>query len=216
MARQINEAGLKELTSSEGVRLKAYQDGGGVWTIGWGHTKGVSRGQVITREQAEQFLREDLAWAQRAVETSVKVPLSDNQFAALVSFTFNVGEGAFKKSTLLKKLNKGDYNSVPKELMKWCNDNGKRVQGLYNRRMREGALFVHDSAASSYAQASSKNTAKRVGLVGQGTTGASVAIGTAVEQLSPFTEYSNVIRFVVVALVLVGIGLTAYGLVKRD
>lgn len=214
MARHINEAGLEELKSSEALRLKAYLDGGGVPTIGWGHTKGVRMGQTITREQAEAFLREDLAWAERAVETSVKVPLNDNQFAALVSFTFNVGEGAFKKSTLLKKLNKGDYSSVPKELLKWVNDNGKRVQGLYNRRVREGALFVKGGSTSTTTP-SIKNTAKKVEKAGQVTTGATVVVGTAVEQLSPFTEYSNVIRFVVVALVLVGLGLTAYGLVKK-
>ncbi len=167
MARQINSEGEKFIQQWEGLKLSAYLDSVGVPTIGYGHTKGVKLGQTITKTQAEGFLRADLKWAQQAVEWSVKVPLSDNQFAALVSFVFNVGPTAFAKSTLRRKLNAGDYASVPKELRKWNKGtvNGKKVElkGLTNRRVAEGYLWVKGDFVSSRdvkAQAPQSSAAK--------------------------------------------------------
>src|SRR5690349_140019 len=126
MARSINNAGLELIKSFEGLRLQAYRDTGGVLTIGYGHTAGVKGGDRITEAQATKFLLADLAEAEDAVSKFITVPLNDNQFAALVSFTFNVGREALRRSTLRKKLNAGDYAAVPGQLVLWVNDNGKK------------------------------------------------------------------------------------------
>lgn len=138
----------------EGLRTKAYRDAGGVWTIGYGHTATAGspvprRGQVITESEAERILLKDLTQYEAAVESLVKVKLNDNQFAALVSFTFNVGIENFKRSNLLKKLNKGNFNAVPTELTKWTKASGKKIQGLVNRRAGEAGLWVKESFVSS-------------------------------------------------------------------
>lgn len=153
MTRKTSAAGIAMLKQFEGLRTTAYKDGGGVLTVGYGHTSDanlkVTPGLTITEQKAEELLRLDLREAERAVDTLVTESLNDNQFAALVSFVFNVGTSAFAKSTLLKKLNKGDYASVPGELLKWVNDNGKRVPGLVNRRNAEGGLWVKGSFVAS-------------------------------------------------------------------
>lgn len=132
-----------ELTTSfEGLRLEAYLDTGGVPTIGYGHTAGVRMGQKITKEQALKFLDEDIAEAVEAVNYLVKVSLTQNQFDALVDFTFNVGSGALGSSTLLRKLNVGDYEGAAQELLRWNKDNGKVIAGLTRRREAERKLFL--------------------------------------------------------------------------
>lgn len=142
--RKIDQAGIDFIKEREGLRLTAYDDGGGVWTIGWGSTKGVKQGMKITRETAEKMLKDDLVVFEGGVDALVKVPLTQNQFNVLVSFSFNVGMAAFRKSTLLKVLNQGHYDRVPNELSKWVKDNGKVVQGLVKRRALEAALFMSD------------------------------------------------------------------------
>jgi len=147
MTRKINEKGLALIKQWEGLRLNAYQDSAGVWTISYGHTSAagkpyVHEGLKITEGEAQAILARDLGQYERAVEEAVKVPLTDNQFAALVSFTYNVGAGALKRSTLLKKLNKGDYDGVPAELMKWTRAGNKKLKGLENRRAAEAGLWV--------------------------------------------------------------------------
>ena len=146
MTRRCSDAGLAVLKRWEGLpggwpALVAYKDTGGVWTIGWGHTKGVKEGMICTKMQAEKWLREDLAAAEACVDGSVRVPLGDNQFAALCLFAFNVGITAFRDSTLLKLLNGGNYAAVPSQLLLWVHDNGKVVQGLVNRRKAEIQLW---------------------------------------------------------------------------
>lgn len=141
MTRQINDAGLALIKESEGLRLTAYQDTGGVWTIGYGRAHGVNRGDSCTAEQAEAWLREDLAEAEETVDRLVDVPLHDNQFAALVSFVFNVGFVLFSKSTILRKLNEGGYDLVPTYLRAWVFDNGKQQPGLVKRRAAESQLW---------------------------------------------------------------------------
>ena len=140
MAR-INAAGLALVKAQEGLRLEAYPDEGGVWTIGYGHTRDVKPGDAISSAQADLFLDADLADAERAVSDLVHVPLTDNQFAALVDFVFNEGAGAFAGSTLLKKLNEGGYALVPACLKSWIFDNGKVVPGLVRRRAAEATLW---------------------------------------------------------------------------
>lgn len=148
MARMINAAGLALVRNCEGLRLEAYQDGAGVWTIGYGHTRGVKPGDAIGAEQAELLLEADLMAAEAAVSRYVKVPLTDNQFAALVSFVFNEGEGAFTKSTMLKKLNEGGYGVVPACLKSWIFAGGKIAPGLVKRRAVEAALWSEDEAGA--------------------------------------------------------------------
>lgn len=141
MTRTINAAGLALVREYEGLRLEAYQDSSGIWTIGYGHTQGVRAGDSISASQAEQLLETDLLEAERAVAAHIKVLLTDNQFSALVSFVFNEGEGAFVKSTLLKKLNQSGYALVPACLKSWIFDNGRVVPGLVKRRAAEAVLW---------------------------------------------------------------------------
>lgn len=142
-ARNTNQEGFKLLTTFEGCKLTAYDDGRGVWTIGYGHTKGVHQGMTITQTQAEQLLREDLEKFESYVADAVKVQLNDNQFSALVCFCFNVGPGpeGFGGSTLLKLLNKGDYQGAANQFPRWNKVNGAPWLGLTRRRLAEQALF---------------------------------------------------------------------------
>lgn len=150
MTRRINQEGLTLIKRFEGLKTKAYICPAGVLTIGYGSTgPHVKPGMVISEAEAERLLIKDLARFEAAVERLVKVPLTDGQFAALVSFAFNVGEGAWAKSTLLKKLNAGKYDAVPSELNKWVNGGGKRLQGLVNRRAAEGGLWARGSFVAS-------------------------------------------------------------------
>jgi lysozyme len=152
MTRRINAAGLSLVKSFESLRLNAYRDTGGVPTIGWGHTRGVKMGQTITEAQASDFLMDDLEEAEGAVIRFVSVPLNDNQFSALVSFAFNCGTEAFRRSTLRKKLNARDYAAVPGQLALWVHDNGKRLNGLVRRRKAEADLWNTPFVAASAPQ----------------------------------------------------------------
>ena len=125
----------------EGLYLDAYLCPANVWTIGYGHTKGVTSGMRITEEDAERLLREDMDWVEEAVNSSVTVPLKQCQYDALCSFVFNVGATAFRKSTLLRKLNAGDYEGAANEFPRWNKGGGRVLQGLVNRRADEKSLF---------------------------------------------------------------------------
>jgi len=146
MTRKINDAGLDLIKTFEGLRLLCYDDGVGVATIGYGHTRSVSRSDIghrrITKEKAEKLLQDDVSTSERAVEQYISVALNDNQFAALVSFTFNLGAGSLKQSTLRRKLNTGDYDAVPSELARWVRAGGQTLNGLVKRRRAEGELFT--------------------------------------------------------------------------
>jgi lysozyme len=141
MPRLLNLAGMALIKEYEGYEAHAYLDTGGVWTCGYGHTRGVTQGVTCTPAQAEKWLEDDLASAVIDVCKLVKVPLTDNQFAALVSFTFNLGGPALAKSTLLRELNSGNYEAVPTQLKFWVFDNGKRLKGLERRRAAEANLW---------------------------------------------------------------------------
>lgn len=139
---RVSTPGLNIIKSSEALRLRAYLCPAGIPTIGWGHTRGVKVGDMCTHLQAEQFLREDCRDAERAVNARVKVPLTQNQFDALVSFVFNVGGGAFASSTMLRKLNAGDYAGAAEQFPRWNKSGGKVLRGLTLRRERERSLFL--------------------------------------------------------------------------
>lgn len=164
--RDLSDTGLTLIKSFESipdgdpqtVNIDPYLDPVGIWTIGWGHAIAVGgaylRGKAnrkaaqdlypggITLEQAETLLRGDVLDTCRDVEALVDVALTDNQFAALVSFTFNLGRGNLSKSTLLRKLNAGDYAGAAAEFHKWNRGEGKVLQGLVRRRAAESELFA--------------------------------------------------------------------------
>ena len=133
------------IKQEEGLRLKAYPDpasGGDPWTIGYGHTSGVKKTDLITKEQAEDFLDEDMLNAYSVVDRVVKVPLSPQQRDALCSFVFNVGGGAFSKSTMLRLLNQGEYIKAANEFDRWTKAAGRTMPGLVKRRGKEKSLFL--------------------------------------------------------------------------
>ena len=140
---EYSEAGLAKTKEFEGLRLNAYQDSGGVWTIGYGHTgKDVKRGMTITQEQADDLLKKDVQWAVDCVNKAVTQAVNQNQFDAMVDFTFNVGCGAFRGSTLLRKLNAGDSAGAAEEFLRWKFVKGVEVAGLLRRRQADRALFL--------------------------------------------------------------------------
>lgn len=121
----------------------AYQDSGGVWTIGYGHTGTVRRGDTITEEQALALLDKDVEWAEKAVNSSLNgYSLTQNQFDALVSLTYNIGATGFKNSTVVKRIKVGDYNGAAEALTWWNKVKGKVNKGLVSRRAREKQLFL--------------------------------------------------------------------------
>lgn len=141
----ISNNGINLIKQFEGCILTAYKCPAGVWTIGYGHTKNVKSGMKITSSKATELLIDDLKTYESYVNKYVKVKLNQNQFDALVSFTFNCGAGALKSSTLLKKLNKGDYTGAANELLRWNKASGKVLAGLTRRRKAEKALFLKQS-----------------------------------------------------------------------
>ena len=125
----------------ESCKLTAYQDSVGVWTIGWGHTAGVKKGDNWTQDEADDILLNDLEKFEGYVNQYVQVPLTQNQFDALVSWTFNLGPGNLKSSTMLTKLNEKSYDEVPSQMKRWNKAGGKVLRGLERRRNAEAAMF---------------------------------------------------------------------------
>jgi lysozyme len=144
---QMSQGGLDNLLKKfEGCKLKAYRCPAGICTIGYGHTSAagkplVNDGMTITQEQAEEILKRDLERYETAVALLVKPDLTQNQFDVLVDFAYNAGVGNLKSSTMLKKINSGDLDAVPDELMKWTKGGGKVLPGLVRRRQAEGAWW---------------------------------------------------------------------------
>lgn len=140
--------GIQLIKKWEGLRLKAYTDSVGVWTIGWGTTvypsgKKVKSGDIITEAQAEEYLMNDINTIRRpAIERLVKAPMDDYEFGAILSFIYNLGVGNFSSSTLLKKINALDFKGASKEFDKWVKAKGKVLQGLVNRRNEEESLWA--------------------------------------------------------------------------
>ena len=138
---KISLEGLSLIKKFEGCKLEAYKCSAGVWTIGYGHTTGVKEGDVCTQEEAEKLLRGDIFKFEEYVQDSVKVDLDQSQFDALVAWPFNLGPGNLRSSTMLKKLNNGEYESVPFEMRRWNKAGGKTLDGLIRRRQAESLLF---------------------------------------------------------------------------
>ncbi len=143
----IPEQAKKLIREYEGLRLEAYKCPAGVWTIGYGHTGGVYKGQKITIEKAEEYLTQDCINAFNCIARNCMKPLNDNQLSALISFVFNFGCEKFKNSTLLARVNKGVFDDVTFELMKWVkalNPKTRKLEplpGLVRRRKAESDLW---------------------------------------------------------------------------
>ena len=138
---QVSNVGIELIKTFEGCMLNSYQCPAGVWTIGYGSTRYITEGMTITQIKAEQLLKEDLRRFEDDVNQSVTVPLSQQQFDALVSWTYNLGCENLRRSTMLKQLNQSNYDSVPKEMSKWNKAKGVVLNGLVRRRHAEGLLF---------------------------------------------------------------------------
>ena len=147
--RQVSALGLELIKHYEGCSLKAYVCPSETVTIGYGHTKTAKLGQTITKEKAEQLLREDLAWAEKSVGLLVKIKLEQYQFDALVSFVFNVGANAFKNSTLLRCVNAGEDHNVALQFLRW-----KYVDGTTLSSNRFSDVIPKMSLANSIPPAS--------------------------------------------------------------
>jgi lysozyme len=146
---QISNEGLHLTESSEGCSLKAYQDTGGVWTIGYGHTKGVKPNQVITQSVAESLLNADIQYAVNIVNTHC-LPCTQSQFDALVDFVFNVGPAQFLSSHLFTYHKTGQYDKAADEFPKWKYDNGKVESGLVTRRAKERELYTRQEPVADH------------------------------------------------------------------
>lgn len=145
--RDISDNGYAIIRDAEGFRSTAYLDTGGVWTIGYGTIKypngvSVKQSDTCTLGQADLWLMNDCKWVDACLDKNVKVNLNQNQFDALASFVYNIGETAFVKSTMLTLINQNSLTSAASQFDRWVFDNGKRIQGLVNRRAKEKSLFL--------------------------------------------------------------------------
>lgn len=223
---------LKLVRDSEGLRLTAYLCPAGVPTIGYGHTKGVTKAQVeagrtITHVKAVQLLIEDLDDTAAQVDKLVKTPVSQRQREALISFAFNVGSGNLASSTLLKKLNAGDYAGAADEFQKWnkATVNGKKVvlPGLTARRSAERTLFLGESGDMPQAVASGElkplSTSKTIaggamaGLGVAGSFGVQELIDVLAQVQGPLTDLAptlEIARYALMAVTAAGSILTIY------
>ncbi|WP_211371264.1 lysozyme [Paracoccus limosus] len=210
---------LEHVKRWEGLRLEAYPDpgskDGNPWTIGYGHTSDafmkVYKGQKITQDQAEAALEYDLGEAEAIVMRLVKVPLSDGQRGALTSFVFNVGQGNFSKSTLLKRLNAGDYDAVPGQLAKWVKNDGKTMQGLVNRRAAEAGLW----AKGSFVASRTVDAAAPSPLTKLATPEGLTAAGGLLAGLTGTLQGSGPVSYALAALVLMAGAYVLVRLLKR-
>ena len=132
---------IKLIKDSEGCKLKAYKCPAGIWTIGYGQTKGIKEGMIWTQQQADELFDTMIKEFETGVKKLVKVTINDNQLGALVSFAYNCGLGNLASSTLLKKLNASDFEGADKEFQKWTKGAGKVLPGLVKRRLQEATLF---------------------------------------------------------------------------
>lgn len=234
----VSENGLNLVKKFEGLHkitddgdVRAYRCPAGKWTIGYGHTRGVKSGLRVSVDECEKMLMEDLHEAGNAVRSAVNVPLSQNQYDALVSFVFNLGAGNFRSSTLLKKLNKGLYEEIPAQILRW---NKARVdgqltelRGLTRRRTAEAALWAMDAPLAGQeggdlmpqkpVQEAVKPLAKSKTLAGAGAAGIGTVgslLGDAATNLESLVMYSESIKMVFLALTVVGIALVTYSRIK--
>lgn len=141
----LNKHAVELITFWEECRLVAYADGGSVWTIGWGHTKGVKKGMTCTQEQADKWLEEDGGQVEAELKKWLPHGLGEKQIGALVSFAYNEGEFALRDSTLMVLLKQGDIVRAVRQFLVWTKDDGIEIRGLMRRRLAEAQVFVDGS-----------------------------------------------------------------------
>lgn len=148
MRRRVNHSGLALIKSFEGLRLTAYKCPAGVWTIGYGHTgPDVRPGMVITTQEADALLKGDLDRFESGVDAAIgQTPTTSNQFSAMVSLAFNIGLGAFQRSTVLRQHKTGHYNLAAAAFLMWVKGGGRTLPGLVRRRTAERALYLRAEA----------------------------------------------------------------------
>ena len=210
--RRINSDGVALIKQWEGLRLDAYKCSADKWTIGYGHTATAKEGMSISLNDAESLLYQDLALVEAAVSRAVEVKLSDNQFAALVSWTYNIGISAMRDSSLVRRLNQGDYGAVPGELARWSKVSGRANKGLSNRRAAEAGLWARGSFVASRdvepTEPSSPSPASEASKLG--------GVAAAASTVAPLiTGLSGVHWIVGVAVVAGVVALTAAWLFKK-
>ena len=147
---RVNAAGMALIEGFEGCRTRAYRDCAGIWTIGYGHTSSagppaIEPGMEISKQEALAILEADVRNFSKGVESCLRMPLDDNQFSALVSFAYNIGLAEFRKSSVLKAVNSGQFQAVPALIALWIRAGGKILPGLVARRAAEAALFCESN-----------------------------------------------------------------------
>jgi lysozyme len=204
--------------------VHSYRCPAGKWTLGFGATKGIRSGMTCTVSEAEQRLKDDLGEHGKIVKRLVNVPLSQGQYDALVSFVFNVGGGAFKSSTALKRLNSGLYDDVPEQLQRWnkARVDGKLqpLRGLTRRRAAEAAIFSRDAQLPSdeggpamvqkpTAEAPKPLTKSKT-MVGAGIAGVATGLNEVAGQLQGLVAYADSLKTIFLLCAIGGIALAAY------
>ena len=235
--KKISKAGIKLVKEFEGLhRLKddnlvhSYKCPAGVWSVGYGSTKDVYSDTKWTREYCEERLMDDLNEHAKAITKYVTVPLTQGQYDALTSFIFNLGENAFKNSTLLTKLNKSLYHEVPEQFMRW---NKARVKGtltplagLTRRRAAEAALFSADAEMTTEDGAptmvqkpvatATKSLAKSKTMAGAGIAGLATTLNEVSGQIQGLVSYAPMLKTIFLVCALGGISLAAYARFKDN
>ena len=210
--------------------VHAYRCPAGKWTCGFGATRGVRSGVTWTKEYSEMRLIEDLEEHGKIVKKSVNVPLTQSQYDALTSFVFNLGGGAFRSSTLLKKLNKGMYDDCPEQIMRWnkAKVDGKLtpLRGLTRRRTAEAAIFSRDAQLPSdeggpqmpqkVTAEAPKSLAKSKTMAGAGIAGAATAMNEVAGQIQGLVAYAPMLKTIFLICAIGGIALAAYARFKDN
>jgi lysozyme len=217
MALLMSPAGVKALEQHEGLELEAYLDAAGIYTIGYGHTGSeyAQPGTKITKQKARELLKQDIKEAEDAVNRLVKVGLNQPSFDALVSLVFNIGVGAFARSTLLKKLNSGDYLGAADQFNRWVFANGKKLNGLVKRRAAERAMFLSgvnilstdDENEGNIIPDAPKapNPAKEPGVIATGTVVAAGGLKELVEAVRPVEGANETMMYMWMVLAAVAV-----------
>ena len=236
---RISQRGINLIKRWEGCRLGAYRDVKGVFTIGWGTTdpKYAFDGNEITQSQADHLFMQDVLKFQREIAPLIKVEVAQAHWDALVSLAYNIGSGAFGRSTLLRLLNQGDYAGAQGQFSRWIYSGGKVYQGLVNRRADEARVFQEgtNELLSKRAQLKEPKSAEKLEQIeptpastnveantapsntsGEKATyagGAGLAVvSQAAEQISPLAHLSPYIGMLAVGLILLGL----YFTVKKE
>jgi lysozyme len=219
MARTVTPDVVAHVKRFEGCKLVAYPDPGSVngepFTIGYGHTSDafmpVKKGMKITQAQADAALEHDLNEVADALDRLVKVPLNDWQRGALASFVFNIGEWAFAKSTLLRKLNAGDYDAVPAELARWNKNDGKVMKGLTNRRAAEAGLWAKGAFVASNTIPAAPGTPIKDLVTSENITAAGGLLGGA----AALATGSGPVQIAVGICLVIAVGVIAFLIIRK-